>query len=290
MKGANLMAIIRNRERLGSTLSFLDTLEPLEECSFSPQLVNIVNHDRFNKDLVQLESFIRFAKDNGFDDAGETLHYVCEANCVPESYRNTLGFVVNEYSILADAEIFETMVQLQETGMDVYVAPISSVSPYYTRLTEALELDEDETDFANCVNLHQYINESIFSDAKDKISSGYNTVKAKVSGAIDEVSKKMASVRKKISEKKKELEKAVGDGKVFISRQIDKLKNTYNSLKSKLISLKKKAGQKVSVAINSVKSTAKNAGNWVSDKYDSAKKTVSSGIDAFKNKIGMGKK
>jgi len=284
------MAIIRNREKLGTTLSFLDSLEPLEEHAFSPQLVNVVNNARVQKDLIQLESFIQYAKDNCLNDAGETLHRVCEANCVPETYRNTLGFVVNEYSILADAEIFETMVQLQESGMSVFVAPISSISPFYTKLTEALDLDDDETEFSNCTNLHRYINESIYEDVKNKISAGYQGVKAKVSGAIGEVSKKMASVRKKISELNDKLHKTAGDGKIFVSRQIDKLKKTYNSLKAKMIELKKKAGQKVSGAIDSAKKAAQSAGDWASEKYDSAKKTVSSGIDSFKNKIGMGKK
>ena len=283
--------LIKQNQLLGEATSFLDSLEQLtlDEASFTPYQVNVRHNQRLGQDLVQLESFLEYAQSNGIDDAGYALHRVCEANEVP---RDSLAFLANEENLLEDDELLDTFVQLYEAGFPVHVAPISDGSPYYLALLEALNLDQAYDSYEESPNLIMYVNESIIDDAKDKISGFASSVKNKVTGAAgavkDKVSggakavaSKLASVHKEIAKKSSEMLKATGPAKVFIKRQINKLKDVAKELKAKLVRAKDAVGDKLSSAGKSIKDAASSIGNKFSGTADSVK----SGVKSIGSKI-----
>ena len=294
--------LIKQNQLLGEATAFLDSLEPLslDESTFTPEFVNVRHNPRLGQDLVQLESFLNYAQANGIDDAGLALHRVCEANEVP---RDSLAFLANEENLLADDELLETFVQMREAGFPVHIARISDDSPYYRKLLEAISLDEAYDTYAESPNLIHYVNESIIDDAKAKISGAAGAVRDKVSGAVNSVkgaasdgakavSSKLASIRKEIAKKSSEMVKATGPAKVFIKKQIDKLKDAAKSLKGKLVSAKDVVGNKISAAGKSIRDTAASVSNKFSsaagavrDKVSGAADSVRSGISSIGNKV-----
>jgi uncharacterized protein YjbJ (UPF0337 family) len=283
--------LIKQNQLLGEATSFLDSLEPLslDEALFTPHQVSVRHNARLDQDLVQLESFLAYAQSNGIDDAGYALHRVCEANEVP---RDSLAFLANEENLLEDDELLETFVQLGEAGFPVHVAPISDGSPYYLALLEALNLDQAYDTYEESPNLINYVNESIIDDAKDKISGFASSVKSKASSAVGTVkdkvkdgaksiASKLASVRKEIAKKSAEMLKATGPAKVFIKRQIEKLKGAAKDLKSKLVSAKDAIGNKLSGAGKAVKDAASSVGS----KFSGAADSIKSGVKNLGGKI-----
>lgn len=237
------------------SVAMLDKLNYLDEsdCSYNPTMVNIFYNSKLDKDLIKLEQFAQYADYNGISDAGYAISSVCESNNVPLS---NIGFVVDEASILADDYLMETSKLLRENGFKVVVTPESDESYFYQQLNEALEMDANYT-FEDSVNLLAYCEEfspiktikdfggkvydkaaSIGSSIKNRVSKNYNDIKDFVTSSPKVLSKKLASIRKAISEKQNQLSRAAGDAKVFIKRQIGKLKNAYNIVKKKLVSAK----------------------------------------------------
>lgn len=283
--------LIKQNQLFSEATALLDGLERfnLDEASIMPHQVNVIHNARLGQDLVRLEPFLEYAQTNGIDDAGFALHRVCEANDVP---RDSLAFLANEENLLANDELMETFAQMQEAGFPVYIAPISDGSPYYRRLLEAMSLDEAYDSYEESPNLITYVNESIIDDAKDRISSAASIVKSKIAGAAgvvkDKVSggakaiaSKLASVRKEIAKKSHEMLKATGPAKVFIKRQIDKLKGAARALKAKLVGVKNAIGDKVSGAGQAIKDAASSVGQ----KFSSAADSVKSGVRGIGNKI-----
>lgn len=298
--------LIKQNQLLGEATALLDSIDhlSLNESTFDPSMVNVRHNSRLGQDLIQLESFLGFAQCYGIEDAGLAIHRVCEANSVP---RDNLGFVANEENIIADDELADTFTQLAEAGFPCHVARISSDSLYYSSLMEALELDQEYATLDESINCLNYLNESIITDAKDKLSSGYNTAKGKVSsgynyakgkvssaygvaknkvsGAVSAVSKKLASVRKALAAKAAEAKKAPASAKALIVRQIDKLKAMAKSLKSKLFDLKDSAGKKISGAAKSAKEMGGKAVDAVSNQASKVKNGITDGIDKIKSKF-----
>ena len=212
--------LITERELAGSPIhgSILDRLEPLyeHEMTFPPSIVPVINNERHNLDLIQLESFLRYGKENDITDAGYAIAQVCQSNGISD---NNIGFIVNEESLYEYDEVAETFRQLLEYNLPMFIAPISKNSIYYSKLHEAIILDEacvNIQESQNCINYClQPLDESL-GDTKKSIS------------------KKLASIQKEINLKKAELKQVMGESRVKIQQQITKLTDMASSLKSKL--------------------------------------------------------
>ena len=238
---------------------------------FPASMVNIKYSNRLDQNMIQLESMVDYALANGITDAGIAMQNICEANHVDDSI---LSICVNEESIYADEEMADTVRCMKEAGYKINVMPLSSNSVYYTKLQEAIALDEEYDDLESSENLLYYLNENILEDIRDKASDTFNSakkyvgrnvdnmknaysgVKNHISGKINEykttteknienlksnyqdtkanIAKKYAAIKKTISEKYAAAKKATGEAKVFLLKQIDKLKSAAASLKSKL--------------------------------------------------------
>lgn len=254
------------------TFDLLDDFGYLTESDiyFPASMVNVKYSSRLDQNMIQLESMVDYALANGISNASIAMQNICEANHVDESI---LSVCVNEDSIYADEEMADTVRCMKEAGYKVNIMPILSTSVYYTKLQEALELDEGY-DFESSEHLQYYLNENILEDIRDKavsvgksiknhvsrnvdnMKSAYKSVKNHVSGKIDQyknttknnienlkgkyqdtksnIAKKYASLKKTISEKYAAAKKATGEAKVALLKQIDKLKSAAASLKSKL--------------------------------------------------------
>lgn len=274
--------ILDSRSMYGysDTLNFLESMEYLDyhESYYDPTMVNIIYNQRFDKDLIKLESFIEYADSNDIDDGGYAISKVCQENQV---LLNNIGFVVEEASVLADDNVFNTAKQLRENGYMVVVEPMSKESYYYQSLDEAMTLDEGK-DFERSYNLIAFCEKfdpigkakEVGKSIGNKISSRYNQIKDTFSEAPKNLAKKLSAIKAMIADKNKKLRTAAGDAKVAIKNQISKLKKAFDVVKDKLVSAKDSAVKAVGNAKDTVVSKAKSAGEWVSDKASAAKKKV----------------
>lgn len=288
--------LIKQNQLLGEATAFLNTLDRLlvNENTFPAQMVNVRHNSRLGKDLVQLESFLQFGQTNGVNDGGYALHLVCEANDLPS--HNHLAFVVNEESLFSDISILETYCQLKNSNFNVYISPISNYSPYYTKLQEALALDEAYPTYEESPNLQRYLTESIVDDAKSKISSGVSSAQNTIKSSTKDAASKLASVRKEISAKMSKAATATGSAKVHIMRQVDKLKGLASDLKSQIVGAKNSIAHKASGVADSVRSAVRSARKRVTDgvsdigdslgkHIDSAKSAISNAASSVKSKF-----
>lgn len=214
------------------------------ESAYHPSMLPIRENSRLGLNMIKLEDFVEYALDNGISDASYALNSVCEANDVDPS---SVGFSIDEVSAIYDDEMTDTAMQLKEAGIPVFANPISSLDPIY-QITEAVVdtmieyAGTESEDYADSL-FEAFINDdysTVLSEAEviDKIKSGAESAKNAVVGAVSDAkkfaSKKLASLRKKLRELQKKASTATGEAKVFLSKQIDKVKQAIAHLKAKL--------------------------------------------------------
>ena len=271
--------LVKESQILGeSSLNLLDRMQYIAESTMDPYEVPVRYNDRFDKDLIKLEDFCKFAESNAIEDAGVAIAMICESNSIAP---NNIGFYVEETSIIADDSIAETAHLIMENGFRVLAAPISHDSLYYRALDEALALDEDCEDFESSPNLLAFCEENVFEKASNKIGQGVDSAKAAVGRGVDKVksagkqvktwatsgvdalSKKYAAAKAKVKEIGSSISRFAGDAKAAAMRQLEKAK-----------AVMKNIGAKLAAAKNSVANKAKSVGNAISDTASSAKKKV----------------
>lgn len=277
--------LIKQNQLLGEASAFLDSLYrlPLNENSYPAKMVNVHHVSRLGRDLIQLESFLKFGQENGINDGGYAIHLICEANELESS--NFVGFVVNEESLFLNTSILETYCQLKNSNFGVYINPISEYSPYVTMLREAIMLDDAYPDYESSYHLQRYVNESFSDEAKSRITKGINKAKSVANSGTKEVSSKLASVRKEIASKTDKLQNATGPAKVKLMQQINKLKTVAKELKNKFHSTASGIAHKAEGAANSVKTAVKNAQRSARQQFDSATDNIGKKISGAKNTI-----
>lgn len=263
------------------TLTFIESVSHLDEYEtrVSPSMVNVVYNDRLDKELIKLESFVEYADSNDIDDGGLAIANICEENRIP---LNSIGFMVEESSILESDEVFDTARQLRENGFLVAVTPISSESTYYQTLEEALELDEPYSTYSDSIHLISYCEgfaplekaKEIGRSIKNRVGKNYDAIKSTLSEQPKKLAKKLSAIKKMIAEKNKQLRTAAGDAKVVIKNKISKLKDAFGVVKDKLIAAKDSAVKMAGKAKDTVVSGARYAGKWVSDRAGDVKNTV----------------
>lgn len=225
------------------SFDFLDSVDYLDEsASYPAGMVPIKYNQRLDQEMIQLESMVDYALTNGISNASDAIRDICADN---NAHMNKISFCVNESNVIADPEMADTVYQLRECGYLVNVQPISSESIYYTKLQEAIELDEQFDDYENSAHILQYVNENVFEDASNKVSDVWNSAKGHVSKnwnnmkkyaseTKENMAKKYAAIKKTISEKMAKAKKAAGEAKVSLLKQIDKLKKAASDLKAKI--------------------------------------------------------
>jgi len=277
--------LIKQNQLLGEATAFLDTLYriALDENQYPARMVNIRHIPRLGRDLIQLESFLKFGQMNGINDGGYAIHLICEANEVPST--NHIAFEVNEANLFLDTTLLETYCQLKNSNFGVYISPISEYSPFYTKLNEALMFDDAYPDYESSPNLQQYVWESMLDDAKSEVSKGISKAKSATQSGAKEVANKLASTRKKIGELTAKASTASGPAKVKLTQQINKLKSASKDLTSQLGSTKSAIAHKAEGAANAVKTAVSNAKRSAVYQFNSAKNAVSGAANNISNSI-----
>jgi hypothetical protein len=221
----------------------LDSFGYLRESYTTANMVAIRYSDRLEQNMIQLESMVDFAITNGIDNAEIAIKRICEDNHIDEN----ITFCVNETSLYEDIQMLDTVKALKENQYRVNIMPISKDSIYYTKLQEALAIDDDCIDYDTSEALMQYVNEGIIGDtidrAKTRASNAYNYVKDNLTNNVSNLKEnrnalasKYASIKRTIGEKYEAAKRATGEAKVKFLQQINKLKVAANNIKQKLSS------------------------------------------------------
>ena len=248
--------LVKESQILGeSSLNLLDRMQYISESTMDPFEVPVRYNDRFDKDLIKLEDFCRFAESNGIEDAGVAIAMICESNNISPA---KIGFYAEETSILADDSLAETANLILENGFRVLAAPISHDSLYYKALDEALALDEEYEDFESSPNLLAYCEENIFERTSDAIGRGVDSAKATVgrgadkvkdagkqvktwaTSGVDALSKKYAAAKAKVKEIGASISRLAGDAKAAAIKQLEKAKAVMKNIGAKLAAAKNK--------------------------------------------------
>lgn len=284
--------LIRQNQILGEATAFLDTLYrvSLEENGYPAKMVNIRHNQRLGRDLIQLESFLKFGQMNGITDGGYAIHVVCEANGVPST---NIAFAVNEENLFLDVSLLETYCQLKNSNFGVYVQPISDYSLFRTHLNEALLFDDAYPDYESSIYLQQYVNESILDSAKATATKGIGQAKGAVSNGTKEIASKLASIRKEIAIKSSKAAATTGTAKVKLMQQVNKLKSAAKELSSQLSGAKnsmihraEKASKSVRSAVHTAQKNARAKARMATGAVDNVTKALGKHVDSAKDAIG----
>lgn len=304
------MIVTEDRIYGPNVLQLLDEMVYLDESysGYDPYMVSIRRNDRFEQDLIKLEEFCEYAEKNGIDDAGYAIHEVCRANNVST---NNIGFFVEEASCYSDDLLCETAMQLSENGYHVCVAPVPTTSIWYQSLNEAMELDEDCSDYETSPHMLIYgmdyaLAENVLEDISDKVGGAkdwaikrgrdrINDGKAFVSDAKDSIAKKLSAAKQKVVELTNKVRTLTGDAKAMAIRNLNKAKALVASLKDKLVAAKNGAVKLPGKAADSIKSGASylkgkavGAGSYVKDKVSGAGSYIKGKGSAAINTVSTG--
>lgn len=225
------MIYSKNDLRLGDSLDVLDSLDHLDEsdCNIFPESVPICYSLRLDQEMIQLESMINYALSIDESNVPRVINEICKAN---NAHANKISFMVNEQNLYDDKLLSETVHALRENGYLVNIKPISSKSVYYTRLQEALITDNNKS-YEDSEELQSYLDENFIMDAQDKLKNNFNRNVNNMKQVGQDISNKYAAISKTIREKYQQARELTGQAKETILRQIDKLKNMANNLRSK---------------------------------------------------------
>lgn len=225
------MLYSQNDLRLGDSLDILDSLDYLDEseCNIYPESVPVCYSLRLDQEMIQLESMINYALSIDESNVPRVINEICKAN---NAHSNKISFMVNEQNLYDDKLLSETVHALRENGYLVNIKPISSKSIYYTRLQEALITDNNKS-YEDSEELQSYLNENFIMDAQDKLKNNFNRNVNNMKQAGQDIANKYAAISKTIREKYQQARELTGQAKETILRQIDKLKNMANNLRSK---------------------------------------------------------
>lgn len=225
------MIYSKNDLRLGDSLDILDSLDYLDEseCNISPESIPIFYSLRLDQEMIQLESMINYALSIDDINVPRVINEICKVN---NAHANKISFMVNEQNLYDDKLLSETVYALRENGYLVNIKPISSKSIYYTRLQEALISDNNKS-YEDSEELQSYLNENFITDTQEKIKNNFNRNVNNMKQVGTDISNKYAAISKTIREKYQQAREVTGQAKETILRQIDKLKNMANNLRSK---------------------------------------------------------
>mgnify|MGYP002745178399 CR=1 FL=1 len=117
--------LLKESDLRGSTeFDFIESLDSLNESemAYTAQMVPVRHIDRLNRNLIQLEEFVKYGSSNGITNGHKAIGAVCEASMIDND--STIGFVVNEASLYEDDELVEISQSLKESGYDLFISPV----------------------------------------------------------------------------------------------------------------------------------------------------------------------
>lgn len=236
--------LLKESDLRGSTeFDFIESLDSLNESemAYTAQMVPVRHIDRLNRNLIQLEEFVKYGSSNGITNGHKAIGAVCEASMIDND--STIGFVVNEASLYEDDELVEISQSLKEAGYDLFISPVSEKSIYYQQLMEAFENDFEAESFEESYHLQAY--------CEGTVKENLNSVKHAVCGVGNRASKNIIRI-------KNHVQNAVGTVQSAVSNTGDTVKTLANKYSAAKLAVKNFA-DKAAKAPESFKQSANNA-------------------------------
>lgn len=241
---------------------FIESLDSLSESEmiYTANMVPIRHIDRLNRNLIQLEEFVKYGTSNGITNGHKAIGAVCEASMINND--STIGFVVNEASLYEDDELVEITQSIKEAGYKVYITPVSENSIYYQQLMEAFNKDFEAESFKDSYHLQAYCEGTIKDNLnkikyavggvgnragqnmiriKNHIQNGTDAVKSAATTAGDSVktlANKYSAAKQAVRNFTDKASKAPESLKQTANNTLQKAKDTATTIKNKLVAAK----------------------------------------------------
>ena len=255
--------LLKESDLRGSTeFDFIESLDSLNESemAYTAQMVPVRHIDRLNRNLIQLEEFVKYGSSNGITNGHKAIGAVCEASMIDND--STIGFVVNEASLYEDDELVEITQSIKEAGYKVYITPVSENSIYYQQLMEAFNKDFEAESFKDSYHLQAYCEGTIKDNLnkmkyavtgvgnkagknmiriKNHIQNGADTVKTAATTAGDSVktlANKYSAAKQAVRNFSDKASKAPESLKQTANNTLQKAKDTATTIKNKLVAAK----------------------------------------------------
>ena len=255
--------LLKESDLYGSNdFDFIESLDSLSESEmiYTANMVPIRHIDRLNRNLIQLEEFVKYGTSNGITNGHKAIGAVCEASMINNDSR--IGFVVNEASLYEDDELVEITQSIKEAGYKVYITPVSENSIYYQQLMEAFNKDFEAESFKDSYHLQAYCEGTIKDNLnkikyavggvgnragqnmiriKNHIQDGTNAVKSAATTAGDSVktlANKYSAAKQAVRNFTDKASKAPESLKQTANNTLQKAKDTATTIKNKLVAAK----------------------------------------------------
>ena len=235
--------LLKESDLYGSNdFDFIESLDSLSESEmiYTANMVPIRHIDRLNRNLIQLEEFVKYGTSNGITNGHKAIGAVCEASMINND--STIGFVVNEASLYEDDELVEITQSIKEAGYKVYITPVSENSIYYQQLMEAFNKDFEAESFKDSYHLQAYCEGTI----KDNL----NKIKYAVGAVGNRAGQNMIRIKNHIQN----VTDAVTSAATTAGDSVKTLANKYSAAKQAVRNFTDKASK----APESLKQTANN--------------------------------
>lgn len=235
--------LLKESDLYGSNdFDFIESLDSLSESEmiYTSNMVPIRHIDRLNRNLIQLEEFVKYGTSNGITNGHKAIGAVCEASMISNDSR--IGFVVNEASLYEDDELVEITQSIKEAGYKVYITPVSENSIYYQQLMEAFNKDFEAESFKDSYHLQAY--------CEGTVKENLNTLKYAVTGVGNKAGKNMIRIKNHIQTGAD----AVKSAATTAGDSVKTLANKYSAAKQAVRNFTDKASK----APESLKQTANN--------------------------------
>lgn len=255
--------LLKESDLYGSNdFDFIESLDSLSESEmiYTANMVPIRHIDRLNRNLIQLEEFVKYGTSNGITNGHKAIGAVCEASMINNDSR--IGFVVNEASLYEDDELVEITQSIKEAGYKVYITPVSENSIYYQQLMEAFNKDFEAESFKDSYHLQAYCEGTIKDNLnkikyavggvgnragqnmikiKNHIQNGTDAVKSAATTAGDSVktlANKYSAAKQAVRNFTDKASKAPESLKQTANNTLQKAKDTATTIKNKLVAAK----------------------------------------------------
>lgn len=255
--------LLKESDLYGSNdFDFIESLDSLSESEmiYTENMVPIRHIDRLNRNLIQLEEFVKYGTSNGITNGHKAIGAVCEASMINNDSR--IGFVVNEASLYEDDELVEITQSIKEAGYKVYITPVSENSIYYQQLMEAFNKDFEAESFKDSYHLQAYCEGTIKDNLnkikyavggvgnragqnmiriKNHIQNGTDAVKSAATTAGDSVktlANKYSAAKQAVRNFTDKASKAPESLKQTANNTLQKAKDTATTIKNKLVAAK----------------------------------------------------
>lgn len=255
--------LLKESDLYGSNdFDFIESLDSLSESEmiYTANMVPIRHIDRLNRNLIQLEEFVKYGTSNSITNGHKAIGAVCEASMINNDSR--IGFVVNEASLYEDDELVEITQSIKEAGYKVYITPVSENSIYYQQLMEAFNKDFEAESFKDSYHLQAYCEGTIKDNLnkikyavggvgnragqnmiriKNHIQNGTDAVKSAATTAGDSVktlANKYSAAKQAVRNFSDKASKAPESLKQTANNTLQKAKDTATTIKNKLVAAK----------------------------------------------------